>query len=189
MRVFAAIDLTPGARTAVSETQKQAARTVGGSSLRFVKPEHLHITLAFVASLSEDRVADLTDHLTEGIPQESFDLAFGGLGVFPRSGPPRVLWLGIMRGEDETVRLQRLVMDRFLLVGVAPEGRPFYPHLTLARWGNGRRADRPRDLMMGDVVATMRVNAVTLFQSRPTSAGAHYTVLTVASLREASSSN
>jgi 2'-5' RNA ligase len=189
MRVFAAIDLSTAARAAVSETQKQAARTIGGSSLRFVKPEHLHITLAFVASLSEDRVADLTLRLTEEIPEGSFELALGGLGMFPRSGPPRVLWLGIVRGEDETVKLQRVVVDRFRLVGVEAEERPFHPHLTLARWTAGRRADRPRRLTGGDVVATMQVRAVTLFQSRPTSSGPNYTVLTHASLRAAPSSN
>ena len=48
MRLFIAADLPDAVRAAISEQQKRIAAAVGrgGSSLRWVKPEHAHLTLA-----------------------------------------------------------------------------------------------------------------------------------------------
>ncbi len=183
MRLFVAIDLSEEARAAIAEAQERMARTLRGSSLRLVRPEHMHLTLAFVDSLPDDRSAQLATRLTEDIPEPCFQLAFGGVGVFPPSGAPRVLWLGIVRGEQETTRLQRLVTERLLLVGVEPERRPFHPHLTLARWRHSRPSERPRLLSEGNHIATMSVDAVTLYESRPTPSGPSYAALARARLR------
>ena len=183
MRVFIAIDLGHEARAAIATEQKKVARRVGGPGIRFVQPEHLHVTLAFVDRLADAQVARLVADFSEAFPVPAFELVFGGLGVFPERGAPRALWLGIARGVEETVALQRLVAARLHLVGIEPERRPFRPHLTLARWRNSRPSDRPKGVPNSSAVAATHVEGVTTYQSRPTTSGPSYTVLTEARLR------
>ena len=59
MRAFVAIDLSDDARAAVVGIQDDLARILRGSAVRFVRPEHLHLTLAFVGNLPENRAAQL----------------------------------------------------------------------------------------------------------------------------------
>jgi len=183
MRVFVAIDLGDEARAAVVDEQKSIAGRVGGSAIRLVRPEHLHVTLAFVDKLADPLVSRLVTLFSETFSQPDFEMVFGGLGVFPANGAPRALWLGIARGAEETVSLQRLVAERLQQLGIEPERRPFRPHLTLARWRDSRPSDRPRGLIDERAVATTHVKAVTTYQSRPTSAGPSYIVLAEALLR------
>lgn len=182
MRVFVAIDLSDHARAAISETQAELAGVVRGSPVRFVRPEHLHLTLAFVGNLPEGLAPQLVTELTRDIPLPVFELAFGGYGVFPERGAPRALWLGILEGERATLSLQRVVVGRLAGVGLEPERRPFCPHLTLARWRNSRPSDRPRHLGDRRLVAVTPVQGVTLYESQPTSSGPRYAALTRALL-------
>jgi 2'-5' RNA ligase len=183
MRVFVAIDLGDEARAAVAAAQKSMAQRVGGSAIRLVHPEHLHVTLAFVDKLADPLVSRFVTLFSETFPQPDFEMVFGGLGVFPAKGAPRALWLGIARGAEETVNLQRLVAERLQQMGIEPERRPFHPHLTLARWRDSRPSDRPRGSIDERAVVTTHVKGVTTYQSRPTSAGPSYTVLAEALLR------
>jgi 2'-5' RNA ligase len=183
VRVFVAIDLSDDARAAISATEAELADIGRGSAVRFVRPEHLHLTLAFVGNLPEGLASQLAAELTPDISQPVFELAFGGLGVFPERGAPRALWLGILEGESATLSLQRVVVGRLAGMGLEPERRPFCPHLTLARWRNSRRSDRPRQLGDRRLVAVTPVQGITLYESRPTSSGPRYTVLARALLR------
>lgn len=182
MRVFVAIDIGDEARAAAAAEQKSLAQRVGGSAIRFVRPEHLHVTLAFVDKLADPLLSRLVTHFSKTFPLPDFEVVFGGLGVFPAKGAPRALWLGIAGGMEETVSLQRLVAERLQQMGVEPERRPFHPHLTLARWRDSRPSDRPKGLIDERAVATTHVKGVTTYQSRPTSAGPSYTVLAEALL-------
>ncbi len=59
MRLFVAIDLSDEARAAAAAEQKRLAAALGGgrSSLRWVKPDQLHLTLAFLGEVDEARGA------------------------------------------------------------------------------------------------------------------------------------
>ena len=148
------------------------------ASLRWVKPEHLHLTLVFIGEVADDHAARIVVAMQSAIPQQPFRFELGGFGVFPSHGAPRALWLGVRTGAEAIVGLQQTIAARCQALDVPREARPYSPHLTLARWRNGRRSDRPRDLGgNSDVVAVVDVHAVTLFQSRLSSQGPTYTVL------------
>src|SRR5207249_9851649 len=65
-------------------------------------------------------------------------LRLEGLGTFPSSGPPRVLWVGLVGDLDALARLAADVERDAVSCGWNPERRPFRPHLTLARIDSGR---------------------------------------------------
>jgi 2'-5' RNA ligase len=186
MRLFVAIDLTDEARRQIADVQQRLVARIGGSGLKLVRSEHLHLTLAFIGEVDEERGRKIVGSMEVPFDQRPFEIEFGGVGVFPPDGRPRILWLGVTHGAMSSVRLQEAVATRLEPFGMEREERPFSPHLTLARWREGRRSDARR--LLADevgVVARMPVHAVTLFQSRLSGSGPTYSVLAQASLATA----
>jgi 2'-5' RNA ligase len=185
MRLFVALDLDDDARGAMAALQHRVADTLGADrSIKTVDPAHMHLTLAFLGEIADRDVPAIIDTLTIDIVVRRFAAVFQGLGVFPPRGAPRVLWLGVGDGSDEIVEVQQEVARRLERLGIALDARPFHPHLTLARWRTSRPADRPRVLSADPrcAVARVKVDHVTLYQSRLSPAGPAYIALTRANL-------
>lgn len=194
MRLFVAVDLSEEAREHIAAEQKRIAAAVAhdDGELRWVRPAHMHLTLVFVGEMTEPRAAAIVEAASRPIPAAPFDLSFGGLGVFPERGGPRVLWLGVEQGAAGVAAVQRIVAATLGGVGVAPEARAFHPHLTLARWREGRSAHaagirRTIAADRGGAIARVTVDEVILYQSRLSSAGPAYTPLARAPLAGAPS--
>ena len=201
VRLFVAIDLDDHARQAIAAEQtrlKQAMMGSGRVLLRWVRPEQLHVTLVFLGSVSAvgrapgDAAASGASAVVEALGQDvdaaRFRIVFAGLGLFPPSGAPAVLWLGVTTGRREVAMVRRQIADRLARIGPAradARARPFHPHLTLARWRTAKPSDRERVLAAdrGAEVAGVDVSAVTLYESRLSSAGPSYTALATAKLR------
>jgi RNA 2',3'-cyclic 3'-phosphodiesterase len=172
MRMFVAIELDDRIKSAFA--LRASARQGLGPAFKFVNLEQAHLTLVFlgeVASPQSDRIIAAMQQPIEDV--HPFRMAFGGLGVFPPRGAPRVLWLGVSEGEREVIALQRVVARRLEALGIQPEDRPFHPHLTLGRWRQSRPSDRPSlgaDAQNAST-AGMTVDRVTLFESRLSSKG------------------
>jgi RNA 2',3'-cyclic 3'-phosphodiesterase len=187
VRLFAAVDLTEDARRAIAVEQQRVAASLERSArqtLKWVHVDHMHLTLEFLGEVEDSRVAGLVERMGESIEHPPFAVVFGGLGLFPPFGAPRVLWLGLRAGVPETLALQRAVVGRLHEAGMALENREFHPHLTLARWRSSRPGDR-RGLLSQDRapdVASVDVNHVTLYRSQLSPQGPSYTVLARARL-------
>jgi RNA 2',3'-cyclic 3'-phosphodiesterase len=185
VRLFVAIDVDEGARRAVAALQQRIATALGPErSLKTVDPARMHLTLAFLGEIADSNVPPVVNTLNATIEVPQFDAEFQGVGVFPLRGAPRILWLGVEEGAEQIVEVQREVARRLERLGVALEGRPFHPHLTLARWKTSRPADRQRSLAIDThkPVARVAIDHVTLYQSRLSAAGPTYTALTHANL-------
>ena len=187
MRLFVALELDEGTRLAIATLQKAIAEALlrsGPSSPKWVRPDHMHLTLVFLGEIAETRVAELTVAIGADIPVPPFVVTFGGLGVFPPRGAPRVLWLGVRHGADEVVAVEREVTARIRRLGLPLEPRAFHPHLTLARWRTSRPSDTRRALATdhGGDVARVAVDHATLLQSRLSPTGPTYTSLVRATL-------
>ena len=181
MRLFAAVDLDDGAREAVRDLQDKL-RPRFGREIRWNGVEQLHLTLVFLGEVPDEKGSLATRAIGARFEQPAFDASFGGLGVFPPHGAPRVLWVGVERGGDELVALQQATAARLAGAGFAFEAREFRPHLTLARWRESRPSDRRRALDAAAPLAArtptvVRVDHVTLYQSRLSSRGATYASL------------
>jgi len=166
--------------------QKRMAAAIGrgDSSLRWVKPEHAHLTLVFIGNVEDARVPAVVEAAGREIEAPAFDVVFQGAGVFPPRGAPRVLWIGVDAGARELIALQQTVASRVSSLGLPLEDRAFHPHLTLARWRESRPADRGRalDAAPRAIVARARVDGATLYQSRLSPSGPSYIALARATL-------
>lgn len=192
MRLFVAIELNDETRQAITAEQNRIQQKIGkrdgglGGRLRWVRPDHMHLTLAFLGEIATDRVPAIAEVVRQPIDVEPFSMVFGGLGTFPGHGAPRVAWLGLTRGARDVAAVQLQVTTRLKGVGIAPESRPFHPHLTLARWRTSTAADQRRIVAAGpsEEIGHVHVESVTLIHSRLWPAGPTYTALCKGRLRD-----
>ena len=175
MRLFVAVDLDEPARSAIVRQQARLRALVPGASLRWVRPEHLHITLAFLGEVDDARVGAIVAIFAPAINQAPFELRLGGLGVFPPRGAPRTLW--IESHDPQLNDLRSEIAGRLDRVGLRLDSRSFSSHVTIARWKMSRSGDRSSllSIQLPKPLAYVSVDHATLYQSRLSSAGPIYT--------------
>ncbi len=180
MRLFAGIEIDDIVRERAAAIADSARAALDRAlSIRWIPPQNLHITLWFFGEVPERGGADILNAIDEPFLESSFDLHLAGLGAFPRSGIPRVLWLGVRTGGDSLMRLHAELAARLHPLGLEPDRRLLSPHLTLARVKGVVSGARPPEVraLWRDLPAdagSCRVNALTLFRSRLSPKGAAY---------------
>jgi 2'-5' RNA ligase len=131
VRLFLAINLEPTLRRAILDAT--APLRAAAPTLSWVDETRLHLTLKFLGEQSETVVSELRQSVDQvAARHRRFTMRLAGVGAFPNFRRARVVWMGI---EDEP-RLELLHHDIELACesgGFELEGRPFRPHLTLAR--------------------------------------------------------
>jgi 2'-5' RNA ligase len=135
------------------------------------------VTIRFIGAVPHAQGAAITAALAPPLAQAAFRITLGAVAPFPPGGKPRGLWARIDEGAEELRALEREVSTRLHDgAGVPGESRAFTPHVTLARLHHPPRAARTigTDRFAG---GTMRVDAVTLFESRLSPKGAQYVPL------------
>jgi 2'-5' RNA ligase len=179
VRAFLAIPVQPPALD--DAVQLLGRLRTGFSEVRWVRDEGLHLTLHFFASLQEDDVPRVTAAARNAVAAaEPFTARLGGLGVFPREGDERVLWIGMGEGAEHTASLQETVDAALDVAGFPGEHRPFRPHVTLGRPRRRFTAaerDRWRSLANSVDLPPFRADQVTLYRSHPGPGGSRYEVL------------
>jgi len=103
-------------------------------ALKRVRPELMHLTLAFLGWTPDERLDAVTAAARAAVAgHRAFDLTLSGAGRFPPSGRPRVVWLGIGEGAPALAALADSVTAQLRERQLTFDDRPFAPHLTLAR--------------------------------------------------------
>lgn len=182
MRLFAAIELTEsvraGAAALLSQLQRRARELAPRARLTWASPDRMHLTSRFIGEVSPADAERVIAALREPIDVAPFAMQFEGLGAFPQRGEPRVLWLGVGQGGESARAVEAAVSGRLAALGLPGDERAYTPHLTLARVRDAAGL-RTRPLFDGlsPRVGAMRVDAITLFQSRLSPAGSTYVAL------------
>lgn len=176
IRTFIAVTLPDGVREALVAISQELAPQVPEKSVKWVKPEHMHLTLSFLGDTDVDRLDDIAGGLdTVAAAGAPFTLHLDQLGCFPNERRPRVIWIGVGGATEEVVALKKAI-DRMLApLGWEPEKRGYNPHLTL---GRVKRNHRQIDLPWGSPVVSrpLPVDAVHLIESQLRPDGPVYTV-------------
>ncbi len=184
MRLFLAINLPPETKRAIAEVI--AALRAAAPSLSWVDDHHVHLTLKFLGDVADGRLDALTAALGAVAARHAEILVeLGGLGAFPNFRRARTVWLGVI----PQPRLELLHHDielAFADLGFSIEGRPFRPHLTLARVQHANEAmlrALSRAAKTVDYQDEVLVRSVDLMRSDLLPSGARHTLLASASLR------
>ena len=173
VRAFFGVGLPGPARERLAAYLERCREAAPG--FRWTPAANLHLTLRFLGRVDEDRLRRLVGRL-RGVAVTPFRLGLGGAGSFGQGRAARVAWLGVDEGRAELGELAALVEARCGLEGFAPEGRPYRPHLTLARARDRRGAPLP-PLPPPPEIEPWTVTGYQLYQSLTGSGGAVYRVL------------
>jgi 2'-5' RNA ligase len=188
MRLFTAIDIADTLRERIAgavEPMRARLDQPQGDRLAWVKPESWHVTLVFIGEVPDAVAAAVAERIAAPFAIPAFRLVFGGPGLFPPRGRPRVLWVGIEDGTEQLAAVQRAVVARLGGVPFRRENRPFTPHLTLARVRAGSRGVTRGSLedLRVERLGGCTIDHVTLYRSHLSSKGARYEALVRAPLR------
>lgn len=148
----------------------------GLAGARWIEPDDYHITLRFIGDIDErqaDEVADSLDLLGHSL---RFPIRLTHLGTFG-GDRPRALYAGVEPSEALN-RLQSAHERVLQRAGLAPEGRKFVPHVTLARLRGASAGDVARFIAHAGRFEpiTFSVPRFVLFSSKDSVGGGPYVV-------------
>jgi 2'-5' RNA ligase len=131
-RTFLAVALGDEARDALKREISALANAL--PSVRCVNAASLHLTLAFLGDLDDERLT-AAHEATRAAAQGGapFQLTLDRLGIFGPPHAPRVIWMGVGGELASLRRIQSALATELDQCGFPPQEHPFSPHLTLAR--------------------------------------------------------
>ena len=189
IRTFIALDFPLSILDSIEQQTKRLRQTLGNDVIRWVLTHNLHLTLKFLGNIPVSHLEFLKQMLaqaTDSITQ--FDLQIGGVGSFPNSNRPRVLWVGI-HAPAALSNLQKAIEKGAKRLGYEKEERPFSPHLTLGRVRQGldgkdlqKISNALSSIQLGKI-GIARVDSVHIYKSDLNSEGSVYTKLFSTPLR------
>jgi 2'-5' RNA ligase len=134
IRAFVAIDLPDDLGKDVQNLLASLQDLPDSGLIRWVKPQALHLTLAFLGNINRDRIPEIAASLQEAartcVP---FECRLTDLGAFPNWRKARILHLEVDDPTGGLKRIQHQVQSALSPLGFQPDRRAFSPHLTLGR--------------------------------------------------------
>lgn len=189
-RLFIAVDLSISVVERLALLQREWAAALRDADVRisWVAPENIHLTLKFLGELGEPLVPMIEQTLATLVrPLFPFEVGCQRVGAFPDPRRPRILWAGLEDKGAEVIGLLRQAIEQDIdRLGIAPDDRPFHPHVTLGRVKSLEACD------MRDLVASLGaydfgssfIKDIVLYESILTSSGPEYRVRNRFSLGE-----
>ena len=179
-RVFLAIDPPEAVLKKIAAIQEALRKNIHGS-ISWVRPQGIHLTLKFFGDIGRKDIGEIS-RLVSGHAAASRELKLDvqGLGVFPNSRRPRVLWIGVGGDVVRLIDLQQAIDRGLEACGFKREERPFRAHLTLARIKSPQGLagiDKTLAEKGPESAGSFEAKGLTLFKSDLTPKGAIYTVL------------
>lgn len=184
VRTFIAVPVEGAAADSVARFAAEISKVV--TSVKWVKPANLHVTLKFLGDLPRSRIPALVEAVRQAVEGEDrFEVTLRGAGAFPSIARARVLWVGMVDGADRLARLAEAIDQTTIDAGFLRADKAFKPHLTIGRArGNSAGSEastvisRNSDIELG----TVNVDAVHVYSSKLTPSGPIYTSLAQISL-------
>lgn len=171
-RLFIAVPIDDSVRANL----ERVGTAVSARGMTWVKPESLHLTLAFLGEVAERRAADAEEAVyaaTEGY-SEPLRLISQGIGAFPNEEKAKVLWAGLVGDVPALQKLRSDLVRELRAAGFELDDSRFRPHITLARFRWPQRIPErlPRLQQFGE----WEVSELQLVESHLHRSGARYVV-------------
>ncbi len=189
LRTFIAIEFPSVLQEAIYNRTAQLREAASSDSVRWVPRQNLHLTLKFLGDTSPANIQFLNQMLEiEATKFSRFQLSIGGLGAFPGTKRPRILWVGA-QVPPELKALQYHLEGAAVRLGYPSEERPFSPHLTIGRVRDNAAAGDLQQLrhtletIQIDQIGHTEVEAITLMKSDLRPGGSVYAPLFSAKLK------
>lgn len=184
-RLFVALDLPEELRQGIVAW---GLRELRDPALRVVRPESLHVTLAFLGYLPEKEIGRVGE-IVEGLEAPAPSLELGEPVGKPSGKHPRLFALPVE--SPGAIALQSELEEGLVAARLyKAEKRPFWPHVTVARVKpEGKGSKRPRHVerrpggLPKDLLQPTRAVRARLYRSELKPSGAEYLPLAQVKLR------
>ena len=187
VRLFLAVNLPAEVRHAITEAAAPLREVA--PSLSWVAEDKLHLTVKFLGEQPREMADRVAAAMREvAVRNRMVDVEVGGVGAFPNFRRPRVVWIGVTP-EPKLELLHHDVESSCESLGLPIDGKPFRPHLTLARVrSRGGDSQRLRELSRAaravSYVEEVVITSIDLMESHQTASGSAYRVLASLALRD-----
>lgn len=176
MRLFLAINLDHTIRVALASATEPLR--AAAPMLAWTAEQKLHLTLRFLGEQDEAADARLKSAMRDvSVRHRAFPVQLRQVGAFPNFRRARVVWMGV----EPAARLELLQHDvetACEAAGFGLDGRPFRPHVTLARVHRRPGEDVMRELARAarrvDFEAEAQVESIDVMHSIPSGGGTRY---------------
>lgn len=125
-RLFLALWPEPALAERLHQLAGEAHRECGG---RIMRRETLHLTLAFIGAVAEDRLPELLTALGQ-IRVPRFRMRLDMVGHWAHN---HILWAGCAVPPPALLQLAADIRREVAAIGLPASGPPFVPHMTLLR--------------------------------------------------------
>ena len=179
LRIFLALDLDQTIKDQLIRLQNRLDRI--GADVRWVKAEHIHLTMKFLGELTDQMAADVC-RLCQNISAqfEPFEFEVRSAGSFSNHGRPRVVWVGIDDPSGYVRRLHQQIEKTLGPLGLRRERRVFKPHVTLGRVRSAKNAlDLRAEVVKNNnfQAGTAQASEITIYSSQLEPQGPLHTVI------------
>ena len=177
MRAFVGFFTTKGIYEHVEKMKEETKNFIRG---KWVEPQNLHMTLQFLGDIDRAQVLTVLKNLQRVAEVfRPFRVQYKSLGVFPDKKRPRILWIGVSRGEGALKKLAGEVLQLNKRAGVYTESKPFYPHVTVCRIKDvdARKLNNLLNRRKNFIFGEETIDRIALISSSLTSIGPIYSVV------------
>ncbi len=178
LRSFLAIELSDELRSSLDNLRTRLA--LPQFDVRWVATKNIHMTLRFLGEISEDEIPGISQAASNATAGEaSFKVELIGIGSFPSTTSPRVIWAGTEQNSS-LIRLEQNLTRELTRAKYPPPDKPFRPHLTLGRVKSSRGKGELKKLLQRNQrvpIGSMVVEHISLIKSELRPSGPIYTIL------------
>lgn len=100
---------------------------------KLVPPGNWHLTVRFLGSVDPVTYERFIGGLDQSDLPTAFRVRLGRVDGFPSHKRATVVWVGVEKGHESLTLLNEIAEEAAQGAGMAPEERPFRPHLTVSR--------------------------------------------------------
>jgi 2'-5' RNA ligase len=133
LRAFIAVEIPSTLQKTIHDSTSSLRAKLGNDLIRWVPAQNVHLTLKFLGDVSTASLDLIKQMLsTEAAQHKCFEMQVEGIGSFPNSRRPRVIWVGL-HAPAILESLQRNIESASARLGYAADEKTFSPHLTIGR--------------------------------------------------------
>ena len=173
MRAFIAIDLPKEIKLEISKIQSDLKKA--GLLAKWVKPENIHLTLAFLGSIDKKQIKEIKEILTpiNRFIEKPMRLQLGQVSAFHHPNKARVIFVNLS-GEIEKLKILVAQIGSGLKnKKIWFDEKPFIAHLTLGRFKKLQGISQLAEKIVIKKIS-FAVKEASLYQSQLSSSGSTY---------------
>ena len=155
--------------------------------IRWVKHNNLHLTVQFLGSASDEKVAEIRKIVANVVCSiNPFVLKVHKTGCFPNISKPSVLYLGVGGNIEALKALVVKINDKMSQIGFKKDLESFIPHITVAKINYPQKFNPDLSLFLNSTYDEVEfsVDTVQLLESKTLAEGAVYKTLNTFSFLE-----